>query len=77
MAALFAGHAREEKPIRFFSQVLLLYKGDPMLYQGDLVQAEQLESGDYLITINQAQQPAGTLSAKWINILAGRQVVEE
>ena len=76
-AALFACHAREEKTIIFRSVASLLDQGAEWINKGDLVKAVKVGSGDYSISINDATEPDGYLPARWINILAGKKLVEE
>ncbi len=77
VAALFAGHARQALSVRFVSKVNLLYKSAPLVIQGEFVEAVEAWPYQYSIRINGAHHPVGVVAAKWINILAGRKVVEE
>ena len=78
-AALFAGHAREEQPVRFVSTCHLLARGEPLICQGELVEAVEAtaDTPTYLIKLNGAAEAKFMLPGVWVNTLAGRKVVEE
>jgi hypothetical protein len=82
VAALFASHAREGKPIAFLSAVDLELWGDGLMFaqirKGDFVEATAALDGskDFWVTLN-CNTSLGLLSAADVNKLAGKKLVEE